>query len=592
MKKSISILSFLLVCLSILAVPAKPEVLRALLEQGDTARYNEMINHERLVHNYTLQTAAQSAARRVANGVEAEPEINLAPRGLLILVNFADVQFREANTQAEMSEMLNGENYTYGKAYGSARQYFRDQSNGAYDPQFDVVGPVTLPENMAYYGENRVDDNGNSQGDAMAGDMVLHACSLACEIPGVDFSLYDNDNDGVLDFVYVIYAGYNEAEGGSANTIWPASWDIFSAAWSGCTSLNGYTLWEDQTPIMFGGKMLYKFAFSSELRGRSGGKRAGIGTFCHEFSHVLGLPDYYDTSYGTNYSNQLTPGAWSLMDAGSYNKDGEVPPSYSIYDKWFMGWATPTLLNEKQHVTLSPDSLAGYYINEKGTTGTPTSTTTTYYLENRQQTGWDQGLPGHGLLVWQVKYKQDSWIYDNLNNKANSPRLTIINAKSGRVQSIGGADDPFPGTANVDHFAPFPHYPLTHISESNGVVDFDFMYDGDPDFKYTLTVVSADSTKGTVTGSGEYAYGDVATMEAIPAQGYMFIKWSDGFTRNPRTVNMTQNREFIAYFEAIPEPEGLTNTGATRDNYKFVRDGRVYIVCGDRVYDVLGQIVK
>lgn len=99
---------------------------------------------------------------------------------------------------------------------GSARDYFIDQSSGVFTPEFDVVGPIKLSHNMNYYGANN-----HAGQDAHPAKMIKEACELAAGDFNVDFSKYDYDNDGFVDFVYVIYASYAESYGASSNTIWP-----------------------------------------------------------------------------------------------------------------------------------------------------------------------------------------------------------------------------------------------------------------------------------------------------------------------------------------------------------------------------------
>lgn len=469
--RNIFIASILLwsICLSITAVPADPKWIQELQEQGDTGTVSEIRRSE--VRLRSRRPSPIPSVQKIAgrsNVAEATNATNLAPRGLLILANFLDVKFNANNTVAEMDSMLNGCNYTYGNAYGSARKYFIDQSNGSYQPEFDVVGPILLPNNMAYYGGNGSAGRG---GDLRLGDVVLHACSIASQIQGVDFSNYDNNRDGILDFVYIVYAGYNEAEGGAADCLWPCSWDMPSTIESGLTSLSKSAKPSSYT---FSSKRIHAFAMSSELRGSRGTNRAGIGTFCHEFSHVLGLPDYYDTEYGDNETEGRTPGNWSLMCNGSYCVNGEVPPNYSAHDKWMLGWATPTLLYTPENVTLPADQQTYRYINATGKVSSPTSATVQYYLENRQQTGWDKGLPGHGMVVWYVKYDAESW-NDNIPNNTYAKPLFTVTSATGSMTNIGTAADPFPGSRKVTTFTPFSNYPLTEITEQNGVITFKFM---------------------------------------------------------------------------------------------------------------------
>ena len=251
---------------------------------------------------FTLNTV--DAHSRQAVAPQRVPKVNLAPRGLLILVNFSDVQFVENNTQQAFDSLANGDDYTYNGATGSCKQYFTDQSNGKYIPQFDVVGPIQLPHPMAFYGENAADGN-----DRYVVDFVIDACKGADSL-GVDFAEYDNDNNGMVDFVYIIYAGYAESEGAGAVTIWPHNWDLISALYFGYTYQKEYfatSATNYKLPEMDGVK-LNNYACSNELK-KSNNARTGIGTICHEFSHVLGLPDYYLTTTNPVVDQRNTPGA-------------------------------------------------------------------------------------------------------------------------------------------------------------------------------------------------------------------------------------------------------------------------------------------
>ncbi|MBO5975034.1 MAG: M6 family metalloprotease domain-containing protein, partial [Paludibacteraceae bacterium] len=337
---------------------------------------------------------------------------NYPQRGLVILVNFQDVAFSPQNTLAEMDSMLNGVNYTYEGATASARKYFFDQSSGAYNPTFDVVGPVTLSNNVAFYGGN--DASGN---DIRPDSMVIEACRLADEQLGVDFSRYDNEGDGVIDFVFIVYAGYGEASNysDSPDLIWQHAWYIYQGAGK---------IW------FFDGKLLNIYACSSELSGTVGSnRRDGIGAFCHEFSHVLGLPD----TYATNGASHFTLGAWNIMDQGPYNNNGKTPPSYSAYERFFMGWLTPTYLSRTQNVTIGElqSTNEAYLFCEDGThnlDGETPNPELFYMFENRQKVGWDAYLPGHGLLVTKINYNSSSWTRNAVNNNSAAMGIDILEA--------------------------------------------------------------------------------------------------------------------------------------------------------------------
>lgn len=409
-----------------------------------------------------IEAKRQAAPRRAE--YQATP-LNIATRGLIILVNFKDATF--TTSKSEMDSMLVGKNYTrnytykyYGRNYtvesnGSAWKYFYDSSNGQYDPQFDVVGPVTVSQNMAYYGGNI------GGGDKNPEAMIVEACKLVND--SVDFSLYDNDNDGIADFVYVIYAGYGEADGGAANTIWPHQYFIFQ------------TLKLDNTKI-------YRYACSNEMDNYTK-HHTGIGTFCHEFSHVLGLPDLYET---TGNGSHKTMGQWSILDYGPYNNDGNTPPAYSAYERFFMGWLTPRLITEPENITLaelneSQEALLISSSDQHNLIGNDPDPTTFYLLENRQQTGWDEYLPGHGLMLTKIQYNYKKWFDNTVNNIAKSMGVDLIEADGkaplyddARPSNgyMGKAKDLFPAGATA--YTLITDHAIEEITEENGVIAFKY----------------------------------------------------------------------------------------------------------------------
>lgn len=423
-----------------------------------------------------IQAKRAQHPRRIAQQTNTASPLNIAPKGLVIMVNFKDKMFKM--TQAEMDSMINGVNYKREYKYksdtirsrGSARQYFIDQSYGQYQPVFDVVGPFNLPKKMAYYGENSWYGT-----DSYPEEMVETACEYARDSAHVDFSQYDNDNDGIVDFVYVFYAGYGEADGGGDNTIWPHSYDI-AYDW-------GYT-------ETFNGKSLGKYACSNEINYLSK-EHDGIGTFVHEFSHVLGLPDLY----ATNNSTHKTTGAWDVMDYGPYNNDSNTPPAYSAYERFFMGWLTPTLLTDSATVTLrTTGDSAALIVTQSGThnlVGNDPTPKKFYLVENRQNKGWDEYLPGHGLLITKIQYDYSDWTNNSVNDYKSSMGVDIIEAdgkapsysQSGRTNGyLGKQGDCFPYDT-IDYYTKdaFSTYTLTNIQEVEEDIILDFMGGG-----YTL----------------------------------------------------------------------------------------------------------
>ena len=420
---------------------------------------------------------ANAKARRAKEDVGTEPYP--APRGLLILANFSDKSFKSSNTKAVMDSLINAVDCQVNNGYGSAAQYFRDQSHGQYAPVFDVVGPVNLSKEYKYYGEN--DGDGNDQ---YATDAVIEACILANQqYDDLNFADYNWNNDQYVDFVYVIYAGYGEADTDetTANSylIWPHNYSIqtivkyYSQGWSKY----------QKADTKLDGVYLDNYAMSQELDGYSG-KLAGNGTFCHEFGHVIGLPDFYDTEYGTNYEQGLTPNDWDIMDGGGYNKDGHCPPNYSAWEKYFMGWITPLNLgSEGAKLELKANGEEGYkcyQINASGNLESSTKEGLNYYIENRQQNGWDEGLPSHGLLIWKVNFSSSAWTNNTPNNTANNPRYTLVSASgtgigthinaAGTAYTYDGPKNTYPGSAKVTTKEVVTGKPLKEIKESNGVI--------------------------------------------------------------------------------------------------------------------------
>ena len=459
----------------------------------------------------TIKARRQASAMLQSRPKKAVGSVNLAPRGLVILVNFKDTKFNASNTQVAMNDLMNSSSYTHNGATGSVRQFFSDQSDGQYTPQFDVVGPVTLPNNMAHYGGN--DAYGD---DKLPGDMVIEACSIANALHNVNFTQYDNDSDGKVDFVYIIYAGKGEADGGADETIWPHNWSI-----SGAYYYKYCTYAENKRN--FDGKTIDNYACSGEIDGQTG-KRAGIGTIVHEYSHVIGLPDLYDIDYGQNYENEATPGAWHVMDGGSYNNDGNTPPNYSIYDKYFLGWKTPTNLGATaKNLSLNAAGTAGYEGYQIATSNSLLSATSTdpvYYIENRQQSGWDAHVPGHGLVIWKLMYNPTAWNNNGPNATPGTIRYAVVSA-SGATTKIGTAADPFPGTQRKTEWRGVNGKPLLNITEKNSIISLSYIEEVDESI-CSYEVLAENATVSSE--SGEIAKGGTLTLTVTPALGYVLTE--------------------------------------------------------------------
>lgn len=343
-----------------------------------------------------LYTPAKSARRAPSKvGVKATQVPNIgSPHVPVILVNYRDKKFINSDPKTVWEKQISKPDEV------SVYQYFVDQSFGKYTPQFDVLGPVTLNNNRTTYGGN--DSYGNDRG---VGRMVAEACQ---GLPtSVDWTKYDNNGDGVVDVVIVLYAGDGEASSyadDAANAVWPCQWDLASSDYGRNISLDN--------------KTISKFAVFNELNGVNTSKIDGIGTFCHEFSHCLGLPDFYVA----DYSNHFGMGDWSVLAGGNYNNDGYTPCGYTGYERNFMGWMDYTIPEEGRKYTTQPVQDGGVAIKIES------SNPNEYYvLENIQKTGWNAYAPAAGLQVTHVNYDAIKWT-NNTVNLSNDQGMTIIPA--------------------------------------------------------------------------------------------------------------------------------------------------------------------
>ena len=408
------------------------------------------------------------------------------PRAMVILVQFSDTTFVSSNPKRIFTRYLNEEGVQ--PNYGSVLQYFNDMSGGLFRPQFDLFGPVTLPKPSAYYGK----DQGTTK-DVNLNEMIKSACESIDDT--VDFSPYDADKDGYVDLVYIIYAGYSQSiTGNSSDCIWPKSGTISGGTYDGVTvSRYGVNNELNLTPTYKYGKIVN-----------------GIGLFCHEFSHTMGLPDVYPTTAAAQAVDNQALEYWDLMDAGEYTNTGYTPTPYTPWEKEVMGWTEIEELTEEAQITLPEDKF--YRIN---------SDTNDEYLilQNLQNTGWASGIIGqddlqcHGLLVYRIDYSNASGtpftsvnLGDYPNNTAGKPGITLAPADGLIISSYRtyGSDeakktadkpystaeyryshtgDPYPGSQNVTQLLSVQmnrctiEKPLYNIKENDGIITFDFLKD-------------------------------------------------------------------------------------------------------------------
>ena len=381
------------------------------------------------------------------NSVKKEGDV----RGLVVLVQFSDVTFKRDNANEEYHDFLNKEGYSNYFMKGSARDFFILNSSGKYRPTFDVYGPITLKGKRDSYG-SMVDPNNIAAGAVNAISEAMDSLVAS----NVDFTPYDSDGDRIVDFVYMIYAGVGSADTDVQTAIWPHSYNI--------------------SKRLTRNMSMYRYACSPEIDGQAYMYRKstdalnGIGTFCHEFSHVLGLQDHYDV--GVNESRvrvRYTPGQWDLMDAGSYNcpqnkymSTSCSPANLSAFERFSLGWLDPRRLeiSDTTFVLKSIQENDGLVLTSK-------NDNEYYMVDFRLKSDFDGGLPNHGMLIWHINYDRYSWMYNEVN--ASDPmRVDLIEA-DGKADGYTVKDDAFPTSKGVNSFKGF----VTWSGDSLGLEVYD-----------------------------------------------------------------------------------------------------------------------
>lgn len=462
------------------------------------------------------EARAKRAVRAQAGTTPNKAEYTGKKKGIIILVQFSDLSFQEGHTKELFERIANEEGFNEMGFKGSVNDYFKEQSYGQFDLEFDIAGPVTMPKSYSYYGENQ--PGGGEYGDRL-GNMIIDACKAVDD--EIDFTQYDWNNDGQVDQVFILYAGRGEASGGDSNTIWPHEWSLKYAL-----GTYGYILSDPYVD----GVSLNTYACGCEMQNST--QIDGIGTICHEFSHCLGLMDMYDTNGGNDYGLNR----WSLMAQGNYNGDSFTPAGFTSYEKMQAGWITPIeLKNDTTIEGVKPlaESPEAYIIYNDG------NKNEYYLLENRKKVGFDAGLPGSGLLITHIDYNQTAWSMNVINSTSGqrsygiSPvheRCAVIQADENAIRNSVEGDvwpymtrkkltsDSTPAATvynrNTDGSYNMNKSVTDITRKLDGTISFNFSLDKDPTGISGITIDSQNKGDGRIYSlDGRYLGKDMNALQ-------------------------------------------------------------------------------
>ena len=452
---------------------------------------------------------------------------------LVILVGSSDKPF--SLPKADFDSLCYAQNY---KGTGSVRDYFYTNSGGKFDLAIRVVGPYQLSSTMAAYANN-------------TGNLVKHAVNAAYN-DGVDFSHFDNDNDGYVDDIIIFYAGTPQSSSGNPNEIWPH-----------CGSLEAYG---GMTPK--NNKKIDTYNVQSELNYPSK-TITSIGTLCHEFGHALGLPDEYDTDYGpsgTTTGSSIATGTWSVMCEGCYNNNANSPCLWSAAQKLETGWIT-----DFDTLSAAQDSILLPYISgastDKAYRINLNKNKEFLVIEHRKKQGFDAYLPGEGLLIYHGQMDSiNNWLSYGKNTINCEPEkrgwyLEAANGKVGKKSpdgDISTAATPFPGSSNTTFFAAgAPNEPKYVSGDTIDISITGIQYVNDSvmifNFNSSLPDVQTNNISGSNTVSSFSTSGKVVYLgnATITAKGIVYSTLSSCNFNEDSAVFDTDNSDLTSISATI-----------------------------------------
>jgi len=451
---------------------------------------------------------------------------------VMLLTGFSDKPFSKSKT--DFINLMNQVGYSVNNASGSVKDWFLSNSFNQLNLTTDVYGPYQVSQTRAYYGAN--DSYGD---DIRPRELVSETINLADN--DVDFSIYDNDQNGTADGIYLIYSGYGEEAGTSANAIWAHAWSI--------------------PPVKKDQVWISSYSCSPELSGNTGTNISNIGVICHEFSHVCGLPDFYDTDYAGSDGQSFHLMTWDPMASGSWNNEGKTPPHHNCYSKSYLGWQTTTLL--ESGISLIIPSATSQNVSYRFNTN---KNNEFFMFENRQKAGWDQYLPSHGLLIYHIDKNWAGWSNNKINATPYHQGMDLEEADN--IQTSNSySGDPFPGSSGRTDFSDSGSpsaltwsgeatlKPITNISEQNGQISLDFMGGTNPTLPVTFSSFTAiTNTNNSITLNWE-------TQTESNLLGYNVYRstsslQSDGIKINPVNIP-AQNQSVGNCYQFTDEQTGI-----------------------------------
>lgn len=502
---------------------------------------------------------AESSMQRMATlnstGRSTYPTIGEGIRSLVVLVEFQDVDFTVDNPKDYFSRQLNEPGFSDYGGNGSAVDYFKDASHGMYAPQFDVYGPVKVSKNADYFKDN---DSGNM---AL---LIREAITQLHESGELNLADYDYDGNGTLDTVFIYYAGYGSADS-ETETIWPHQYDY-----------QYYVSWMGAPQLRFDGIKVGPYACANELKGwnpnngrlpwADGSKPwvDGVGCFIHEYGHVLGLPDLYDVDYNEGV---VTPGQWDVMDQGSYNFDGCMPPLYSAYEQWVCNWLEYTDAEDFTHYDLkalgNSDSPQAVRIRIPMSASGSNFQSEYFVIETRDNSKWNSCFPEPGLMIWRINYKKSVWTSNSVNS---------INGSNVEIVYANGENHPIFESGAIYPGAPVELKPSKDYSMWKSPVISDIVYDKETltgSFDYNMVqqpdlyTVLHDSPKAVADGSRAF------TLEWDPVDGV------DSY----RVTIKTTSGKVVDKFDEKDVGNVTSVTTNTMSNVYWKLDMEAYVRC-------------